>query len=100
MATDSLPHHDPASSASRWNGYTIDDLRYRRAVNQVKLEMTRRQLAAKVADATSLRPLGQLRGGRLLSRLLSGLSALDYGILAYQGAKQAIRIYRLFHHRR
>ena len=32
MATDSLPPHDPASSAKRWSGYTIDDLRYSRAV--------------------------------------------------------------------
>lgn len=99
MATKSLPHHDPASAAPRWNGYTIDDLRYRRAVNHVKIEMARQQLAAKVAGATSMRALGSLKGGRLLGRLMSGLSAFDYALLAYQGARQAVRLYRLFHRR-
>lgn len=99
MATESLPHHDPASSAPQWQGYTIDDLRYRRAVNHVRIEMTRRQLAAKVADATNLRSLGSHRGGRMLGRIFSGLSMLDYAILAYQGTRQVMRLYRLLRRR-
>lgn len=100
MATDSLPPHDPASSARHWHGYTIDDLRYRRAVNQVKIEMVREQLMAKASKVTNFQALSALGGNKLLGKVLSGFSMFDYGILAYQGVKQVTRLYRLFKGRR
>lgn len=100
MATESLPPHDPASSARRWNGYTIDDLRYRRAVNQVKTEMIREQLMSKVSRVTNFKALGALGGNKLLGKILSGFSMLDYGILAFQGVKQATRLYHLMKRRK
>ena len=100
MATDSLPAHDPASSLPRWKGYTIEDLRYRRAVNQVKMEMAREQLRSKASKIANFQAFGLIKGNGILGQVLSGFSMLDYGILAFQGVKQVSRLYRLFKGRR
>ena len=100
MATDSLPPHDPASSAKRWSGYTIDDLRYRRAVNHVKMEMVREQLRSKAAKVSNFKMLDTFKSNRLIGKILSGFSMLDYGILAFQGVRQATRLYQFFKKRK
>lgn len=100
MATDSLPPHDPASSAKRWSGYTIDDLRYSHAVNHVKMEMVREQLMSKASKVTNFKMLDSLGGNKLLGKILSGFSMLDYGILAFQGVRQATRLYHFFKKRK
>jgi hypothetical protein len=85
-----------AHETNEWRGYTIDELRYRRALNQVKTEMARERIVAGASAFTDFSANGLLPRNKFWGKLLSGFSMLDYGIMAYQGAKRIVSIYRLF----
>jgi hypothetical protein len=92
MASNSNSIHE----TSKWRGYTIDELRYRRALNQVKTEIARERIVAGASTFTNFSAKGMLPRHKFWGKVLSGFSMLDYAVLAYQGARRIVGIYRLF----
>lgn len=90
-----VPSQLPVDGLKPWSGYTLDDLRYRRAVNHVKMEMERERLAASAQRIVNRSQEGF--SGGLMKKVFTGFSVLDYALLAFQAGKQIRRIYRLFH---
>ena len=55
---------------------------------------------SKASKVTNFKMLDSLGGNKLLGKILSGFSMLDYGILAFQGVRQATRLYHFFKKRK
>lgn len=74
-------------NAENWKGYTIDEIRYRRAYLLARCELERMRLTSR---ATAMREsIPTIKGG-IAGRLLRGLNYMDYAYLAYKvGSKIA-----------
>lgn len=90
-----VPSQQPVDGLDKWAGYTLDDLRYRRAVNHVKMEMQRERLATAFQRFSALQRQGV--GSGIMKKVFTGFSIVDYAVLALQTTRQIKKIYRLFH---
>lgn len=90
-----LPSHDPTVAAPRWDGYSLEDIRYRRAVNQVKMEMEKERLASVMSRFSSGRTAAVFNSG-LLGRIFSHLSIIDYALIGFQIFQQGRKIFGIF----
>lgn len=79
----------------RWKGYNIDELRYRRAYLLARSEIERMRLVSKVDAVRSNIP--SMGAGGMTSRILKGLSYLDYAYIAYKISSKASKIFSKFH---
>ncbi len=68
--------HTPAS----WPGYTLEQMRMARAVNDVRIELAQHQL--KNVTAPYEKPAQTAR--TLTGKLLGALSIVDYAVLAFK----------------
>lgn len=89
MAEKQLPktHNDP-----QWKGYTIDELRYRRAYIVARLEVEKERMATtsrRFYGNTGLTPTAGIMG-----KVFGSLNYIDYAVLAFRLGK---RVYSLFH---
>ena len=89
-----VPSQQPVDGLKPWAGYTLDDLRYRRAVNQVKMEMERERFMARTTKIVNRQQ--NMFGGGVVKKIFTGFSILDYAMLAIQTGKQIRKIYRFF----
>lgn len=77
----------------KWRGYSIDELRYRRAFTMARLEIARERLTA-----TSRRiygGYGMPATSGIIGKLFGSLNYVDYAVLAFRLGK---RVYSLFKH--
>ncbi len=88
-----VPSQLPQDGLKSWPGYTLDDLRYQRAVNHVKMEVERERLIAKAHRLVNRQQ--NMMGGGIARKLFSGFSVVDYALLAFHGVKYLRRIYRM-----
>lgn len=89
-----VPSQLPVDGLKKWPGYTLDDLRYRRAVNHVKMEVERERLTTAVHQVVN-RQQSAFAGG-MVKKVFTGFTVIDYALLAFQATKQIRKIYRLF----
>ncbi len=89
-----VPSQLPVDGLKKWSGYTLDDLRYQRAVNHVKMEMERERLASATRQFVD-RKQSAFAGG-MMRKMFTGFTVIDYALLAFQATKQIRKIYRLF----
>lgn len=75
-----------------WKGYTLDEIRYRRAVNLLKMEITRERIMSRKPNAG----LGGSFYSSLLSRVFKSLSLAEYAFVFFKGLKQAEKLIKLF----
>ena len=80
-----------------WKGYTIDELRYRQAINHLKMMVVSERLKNSADNAR--RHAGSFFGPTLLSRLLSRFSALEYSMIAFRTGRQIFQLYKKFKRR-
>lgn len=85
---NSILPHNPDS----WKGYTLDEIRYKRAVNILKMEVTRERMASKKPGSSGS---GSFYGS-LLTRVFKSLSMAEYAFFFFKGIKQAEKLVRLF----
>lgn len=84
-----LPHH-----ADNWNGYSLDELRYQRAVTLAHLEIEKEKLALAAADAREGIPVvGGMRSG-IMAKIAGSLSYVDYVVLAFRTFRTISRAIR------
>ncbi len=83
-----MPHH-----AETWNGYTLDELRYQRALNMARLEIEKEKLTAATSEMK--RGLPSLSTGHgILSKIAGSLSYIDYAVLAFRLFRTASKAFR------
>ncbi len=64
-----------------WKGYTIEDLRYERALNNARREIVSEQIKTLCKEVADGAPITS--GNRtIFSKITASLSYIDYGIMA------------------
>lgn len=73
-----------------WQGYTIDQLRYRRAYVAARIELEREQLVQDIKDQrqTLFSPLG------IIGHAGSLLKYANWGMIAFEGFKTITSLFR------
>ena len=95
MATKALPPINTTDDSKSWKGFTLEDIRYRRAINTVKMEIEKERLMSETTQLVGNTTQG-LFTSATVRKLFSGFSYLDYGVLASQVFRQIQKVFRLF----
>lgn len=81
-------------SRREWRGYTLDEIRYRRAIVSVKLEIEKDRIASVYQSSVGrMFSLGKAESG-LTGKINSLFTMVDYGAMAYNLVKKMINIYK------
>lgn len=89
------------TQAAEWKGYTIDELKYHRAVALVKLELHKGALAKSVTTTTETISATRNRIFGGTGKKFSGkLKFLNYIIIGYKSASTAINLWNTFKRKR
>ncbi len=96
MSTQKLLPAKETPGLKNWSGYTLDELRYRRAINHVKMEMEKERVMLSANRIISGKPSSEASSSGLFRKVFTGFSILDYALLAFQAGKQFRKIYRFF----
>lgn len=73
-----------------WHGYSLEELRYRRALNEVAIAIEKDKLMRQVSETLPRNETGT----SMLSRAIGALTYMDYVILAFKLMTRAARLYR------
>ncbi len=79
----------------RCRGMTLDELRYLRALNGVRIAIKQQQLVVRCRESMS-GLVSQQSGKGLLYKMMSGLSWLDYALLAFKFGRRIARTLKPF----
>lgn len=85
---NSILPHNPGN----WKGYTLEEIRYKRAVNLLKLEITRERIMSRKPGLG----INNSFYSSLFLRVFKSLSLAEYALIFFKGVKQAEKIIRLF----
>lgn len=94
----------------RFEGYTLADIRYRRALMTLKKEFCRDKMAHDLASARQALPFlgsqpqkGAKKSGfsstlgPIAGKIFSGLNYIDYAMIGFQTFKTIRKVFSLFH---
>lgn len=81
-----------------WKGYDLDQLRYRRAYVLARSEIERIRLMSRYESLRSGLP--SIKTSGVASRMLKGLSYMDYAFLAYKAVTKAMKLFGRRRHRK
>ena len=85
------------NAKQEWRGYTIDELKYRRAVALVKLEMQKGRLAESFKAATGSLAETKIAPARYKGQTVyRKLKYFNYLIIGYKSVRTAINLWRSF----
>ncbi len=116
-ATMPAPHDAPVDALDmpqhRFEGYTLADIKYRRALMTLKKEFCRDKMAHDITNARQSLPFlsnnkgtkGSKTGfvsslGPLAGKIFSGLNYVDYAMLGFQTFKTIRKVFSLFHRKK
>ncbi len=85
-----LESESGTTNATTWKGYDIDELRYRRAYLLARSEIQQMRLTSRIDSVKQAMPDFGPHG--IASRMLKGLSYMDYAFLAYKTATKLFSI--------
>lgn len=89
-----------ANAAEEWGGYTLDELRMKRAMAAIKTEIGKERISSRLSQAKSQVEEGGIRSMIFSGNVLSGLKTVDYVILGYKTSKLAWRLWNKLSGRR
>lgn len=75
----------------KWRGYSLEELRYRRALNEVEIVVEKDKLKRWVSGTS----LQNEAGTSMLAKAIGALSYMDYVILAIKFATRMAKLYRV-----
>lgn len=96
MSTQKLLPAKETHGLKNWSGYTLDELRYQRAINHVKMEMEKERVMLSANRIMCGKPSAEASSSGLFRKVFTGFSILDYALLAFQAGKQIRKVYRFF----
>ncbi len=85
----SYPHEHP-----EWGGYTLEELRFQRAVNTARLEIQKERLIAYFRGVQSSAGLANTSGW--FGRIFNSFSYFEYGIMAFRLVRRAFSTFKKF----
>ena len=89
-----------ANTAVEWGGYTLDELRMKRAMAAIKTEIGKERISSSLSQAKSQVEEGGIRSMIVSGNVLSGLKTVDYVILGYKTSKLVWRLWNKLSGRR
>ncbi len=92
----------PAASGnteSQWRGYTLEQLRYQRALAAIKSEVAKERISAKLSLAKEQASSGNVRSLLFGSEVIGRLKAVDYLLIGYKVSKLSYKLWHKFSHR-
>lgn len=78
------------SNPNQWNGYTLDELRFRRLLTLTRIELEKSQFKSQME--TSKTALG--RPASIVKKMTGALDYFDYGVLAFRLGRRVIKLFR------
>ena len=81
------------NTAVEWGGYTLDELRMKRAMAAIKTEIGKERISSSLSQAKSQVEEGGIRSMIFSGNVLSGLKTVDYVILGYKTSKLVWRLW-------
>lgn len=88
-----MPHN-----SENWNGYTLDELRYQRALTSARLEIEKEKLMQGINSMRSGLPSFS-SGNSILAKIAGSLNYIDYAVLAFRLFKTVSKAVRGFRRR-
>lgn len=97
------PRQEEPAEAPRFKGYTLDELRYQRALTALQKDFCRTKMINNVGQLRKYNPLsssgststvGKL--GHIATRIASGMSYLDYAMIGFSLFSSARKVYSFF----
>lgn len=76
-----------------WEGLSLDEIRYARALTETRILISREILAGRVQDTFNGKGLGG-NARTLMGRMLGALSWLDIGLISLRVGSKLIGIFR------
>lgn len=78
----------------RWDGYTLDELRYQRVLMMAKAEVEKMKLVNAYENV--VHGVKTSEGGRqtIIGRMLGTLSYIDYGVIAFRIGSKLFRAFK------
>lgn len=80
-----------------WQGYTIEEIRHRRAINSLKMDVMRERIMNRKHRVGA--GVHRALYGNMLQNVFKSLSMAEYAFLLYKGFKQVEKLMRLFRRR-
>lgn len=81
------PHHH-----ADWHGYTIDELRYQRALTSARMEIQKERLTNQFNTLKG--SFGMVEGKGIMGKMLHSLNYLDYALLAFHTVRRVSGMFR------
>lgn len=78
-------HKELSPAQEQWSGYTLDELRYRRAVTLARIEVQKEKLRLGAADMRA--GSGPFSSAGIAGKIMGSLNYLDYIILAFKASR-------------
>ncbi len=77
-----------------WKGYTIDELRYQRALVVIKCEIEKENLKSVVSSyqQNRLSIIGGVNSNSLMGRILGAIDIVDYSMVAFKLGRKLFSI--------
>ncbi len=81
---------------TEWSGYTLDELRYQRALTTARIEISKELLMMQASQLYKGKLPPRPGKSSMLGRMLSALSMFDYAILAIRVGQKLTGMFRSF----
>lgn len=91
----------PAAGAgdTQWKGYTLDQLRFQRALAAIKSEVAKERITAKLSQAKAQASSGNVRSLLFGSEVIGRLKTIDYLLIGYKVSKLSYKLWHRFSRR-
>ena len=70
-----------SASSGPWKGLSLDEIRYQRALTEIRIEISKEKLKTSAQGLTPNSIKG-FKSKSILSKMLGALSWIDYGVMA------------------
>lgn len=83
-------------SQEAWRGYSLEELRYQRALTAVRVEMEKEKLMHRVNELKRNVPTMSVSKSGLMGKVMKSLNYVDYVVLAFGLGRAASRFFKMF----
>lgn len=84
---------------AQWKGYTLEQLRFQRALAAIKSEVAKERITVKLGQAKAQASSGNVRSLLFGSEVIGRLKTIDYLLIGYKVSKLSYKLWHKFSHR-
>lgn len=86
-------HYSIKKPECEWEGLTLDEIRYARALTETRIMISREVLSARTRNVVSGQAINS-NARTMMGRMLGALSWLDYGLIALRVGARLTSMFR------